>query len=936
MPSSPQSLAPVRSLPPRRLLGVMLLLIGSVLALATAVESSQVAALPPGLGSPSSSGELSVQSAAITWTNSSVSDISAGQGSDGHTCAIESGSLFCWGWGGSGRLGDGDTSQTRLQPFAVLSGDEGFTQGQVTAVSAGDFHTCAVSVGKAYCWGFGDRLGRGVATDVSVPAQVALGGASVMAISAMSTHTCAVTTAGGAWCWGRNVEGQLGDGTTTSANVLTPVQVSGLTSGVVDIGVGSSHSCALMATGGVKCWGRGANGRLGRGSQDESLTPVDVAIAGAPITDATQLSVGANHSCIVTTSKVVRCWGVNSAGQLGRGDTDDGWVPNPAVVSSVGGPALADQVAVSAGQQHTCSVSSTGAVRCWGWNSLGQLGNGQKQASAFKVPQEVPAAEPYTNSDVSAVNSGPEHTCVVRSARAYCWGHNHAGRLGNGGNTWNQAVGAVSVYVPPASISPSTQTISGTEGSAITSSTAFTASGFSGTVTYSATLPAGLSFDQGTGVISGTPSASSSAQVTITASDGAATATATVTFNIAAAPPSVDLSVYNGWGNDSRNGTVGSPLDPPLVIRTRGMTGPVTFTVVSQPSQGVFQPTSLPPGLSIVTTSATAAEIVGTPTSAGISTFYIAASDNGTADVHSSSSIIITVTSGSGSNSSGGGAVFVPAPASPDTTPPRSAPEGVGESDLISEERQEQLTSSAGEGKVLVNGELVDASITQASADLRSSEPAQRSPQQVTELQNLAASMLDQLSTALGGRTGSISLRNTPTGAVILGLATDPVTGQPMEIPVENVVFVSGGGLVLMASGIDGRSPARIGLDGSVEIPEGGYVSVVAGGLTPGEGGEVVVMSTPRLIGNFDVGESGDVREQAALPSNLGSGSHTLVVTVGDEAASLGFRVVPNGVRPTLPVTGSSNDLIVVWSLVFLVAGALVLALDRRRHLFTR
>ena len=482
------------------------------------------------------------------------------------------------------------------------------------------------------------------------------------------------------------------------------------------------------------------------------------------------------------------------------------------------------------------------------------------------------------------------------------------------------------------SISPATQTISGTEGTAITSSTAFTASGFSPSsysVT-SGTLPAGLSIDSSTGVISGTPTASSSAQVTVTASDGTTTSTATITFNIVAAPPSVDLSPINGVGNTFRPGTVGTPLSPPLVLRSLGMTGPVTFSAVDRTGQATYVPANLPPGLSIVSTSATAAEIVGTPTQEGqFPPFYISATD-GTTTVYSSSSIIITVAAASGGGTPSGGVVVPPAP--PTTTP---APEGVGESDLITEERQEQLTSSAGEGKVLVNGELVDASVIQASADLRSSDPTQRSPQQVTELQSLAASMIDQLSTALGGGTGSILVRNTPTGAVILGLATDPATGLPMEIPVENVVFVSGGGLVLMASGIDGRSPARIGLDGSVEIPEGGYVSVVAGGLAPGEGGEVVVMSTPRLIGSFDVGESGDVREQAALPTDLGSGSHTLVVTVGDEAASLGFRVVPNGVRPTLPVTGGSNELIVIWSLTFLVAGALVLALDRRRHLFT-
>jgi hypothetical protein len=246
------------------------------------------------------------------------------------------------------------------------------------------------------------------------------------------------------------------------------------------------------------------------------------------------------------------------------------------------------------------------------------------------------------------------------------------------------------------------------------------------------------------------------------------------------------------------------------------------------------------------------------------------------------------------------------------------------------------LTSTAGGAKVLVGGQLVEVSLTQASSTLRSSNPSQRTAQQVTELQGVASSMLEQLRAALGGSTGSLSVRNTATGAVIIGLAVDPITGQPMEIPVENVVLVTGGGLVLMASGIDGQSAARIGLDGSIEIPKGGQVAVVAGGLTPGISGEVVVMSTPRLIGDFKVGASGDIAEQATLPTDLGLGAHTVVVTVGTEAASLGFRVVDSGALPALPRTGRNSDLITVWSLVFLVGGALVLAIDRRKNLLFR
>ena len=484
------------------------------------------------------------------------------------------------------------------------------------------------------------------------------------------------------------------------------------------------------------------------------------------------------------------------------------------------------------------------------------------------------------------------------------------------------------------SITPATQTLNGTEGTAIAASTPFMPNGFAGTVTYavsSGTLPAGLSIDTSTGVISGTPTAPSSAQITITGTEGTSTSTATVTFNIASAPPGVNLSPLNGVGNTSRTVTTGSPLNPAILVRSVGMTGPVTFTAVKQTGQATYEPFSLPAGLNLTSTGLTSAEITGTPTAAGIASFHIKATD-GVSTVYSSTDIIVTVTAPtapSAPNNSG-----LPAPPGDAVETPAATP-AVGPT-LITEERQTQLTSTAGGAKVLVGGQLVEVSLTQASSTLRSSNPSQRTARQVTELQGVASSMIEQLRAALGGSTGSLSVRNTSTGAVIIGLAVDPITGQPMEIPVENVVLVTGGGLVLMASGIDGQSAARIGLDGSIEIPKGGQVAVVAGGLTPGVNGEVVVMSTPRLIGDFKVGASGDIAEQATLPTDLSLGAHTVVVTVGAEAASLGFRVVDSGALPALPRTGRNSDLITVWSLVFLVGGALVLAIDRRKNLLFR
>lgn len=258
---------------------------------------------------------------------------------------------------------------------------------------------------------------------------------------------------------------------------------------------------------------------------------------------------------------------------------------------------------------------------------------------------------------------------------------------------------------------------------------------------------------------------------------------------------------------------------------------------------------------------------------------------------------------------------------------------------LLTPERQSQLTAPAGAVRMLVGGELVEVDVVQASAELRAIPPAERTAEQVRELQALADAMLTQLQVLLGpDATLPISVRQTAQGAVVVGLVRDPVTGLSIEVPVEHVVLVSGGGLVLMVSGGEGSAPAIVGADGVLEIAEGGFVSVLAYGLAPGTIGEVVVMSTPRLIGEFEVAPDGGVTEQAMLPEDLGIGDHTVVVTVGEEAASLGFRIVAStalagGDRSnlTLPITGTQSHA-GSWAVLFMALGGLAALLGTRRR----
>ena len=189
----------------------------------------------------------------------------------------------------------------------------GLTSG-VAAVSAGREHTCAVTTaGGVKCWGFNDEGRR--------------------------DHTCAVTTAGGLKCWGRNISGRLGDGTTTDR--FTPVDVTGLTSGVAAVSAGGGHTCALTTAGGVKCWGRNGNGQLGDGTTAHRSTPVDVTGLTSGVA---AVSAGGGHSCALTTAGGVKCWGRNFEGELGDGTTVDRSTPVDVVAFVLAAPPDPPQV----------------------------------------------------------------------------------------------------------------------------------------------------------------------------------------------------------------------------------------------------------------------------------------------------------------------------------------------------------------------------------------------------------------------------------------------------------------------------------------------------------------------------------------------------------------------------------------------------------------
>ena len=343
-----------------------------------------------------------------------VTSISVG---GSYACAVTtSGGAKCWGTGDSGQLGDG-RAVNATTPVNVT----GLTSG-VASISAGRAHTCVVTTsGGAKCWGAGvwGTLGRGSEGSATTPVNVTGLTSGVAAISAGYYHTCAITTSGGAKCWGQGTDGQLGGGSTSDA--WTPANVAGLSSGVTSISTGDYHTCAVTAAGGAKCWGRGTSGQLGNGNTASTTTPVDVTGLSSGVTS---ISTGDYHTCAVTAAGGAKCWGYGAYGQLGQGAT-------ATITTPVNVTGLTSGVAsISAGNGHTCAITTSGGAKCWGNGADGRLGNGS--TASVTTPVDVTGL----TSGVTRISGGGRHTCAVTtSGGAKCWGYGHLGRLGNGSTT---------------------------------------------------------------------------------------------------------------------------------------------------------------------------------------------------------------------------------------------------------------------------------------------------------------------------------------------------------------------------------------------------------------------------------------------------------------------------------------------------------------------
>lgn len=349
-------------------------------------------------------------------------------GGDYHGCAISpDGELKCWGSNSGGQTG----SYSARAPVTV----HGSGAVDYVDVVVADEYSCAISsTGAVRCWGRGTdgQLGNGSTATTGTPTDVVGLGSDAEAISVRDGHGCVVLATGGVKCWGRNASGQLGDGTTTPHPA--PVDVSGLQSGIAGIAAGGEHTCALTADGGVKCWGSNQHGALGDGTTTDQHEPRDVpGLAGV-----TAIAAGEAHTCALLDDGTVKCWGMGDLGRLGDGTSDNHHAPNQ--VAGLPGPV----VAIRLGATHSCALLSTGRLACWGGNADSQIGDGTT------VDRFLPVVVPGLAGEVVDFDAGKWRSCArLVSGGLHCWGRDW---LGNGANAGGSPV-AVSVAGFPSPVS---------------------------------------------------------------------------------------------------------------------------------------------------------------------------------------------------------------------------------------------------------------------------------------------------------------------------------------------------------------------------------------------------------------------------------------------------------------------------------------------------
>lgn len=343
----------------------------------------------------------------------STPQVAAGEA---HTCLLDrSGNVWCWGWNIYGQAGS-EPSQSVWPPVQLpLTG--------ITSISSGAYHSCAIDgAGRLFCWGRNNQgqLGNENLNDSSIPVEVtALSGETIAAVSCGSFHTCAVNTSGQAWCWGSNRDGKLGNGEAGGV-YKQPVPVIGELPALVSIAAGATFTCAADVHGVAWCWGDGSFGETG--SKTMQSNPLPVQVSG--VNNVKSLSAGWAHLCALSSDGNAACWGKNFAGELGNSSNIPRSLPAPITGLSGKQPLRI----LSVGGRTSCALTEAGFLLCWGRNDAGQAG------SAARVDTLLPAQVNGIPGNIISLAVGGSHTCALTdTGDLYCWGDNDLGQLGAAG-----------------------------------------------------------------------------------------------------------------------------------------------------------------------------------------------------------------------------------------------------------------------------------------------------------------------------------------------------------------------------------------------------------------------------------------------------------------------------------------------------------------------
>ena len=327
---------------------------------------------------------------------------------------------YAWGSNAAGQLGNGSTTDNHYPTLFNLP--SGIT---ITAVAAGYQHNLAIgSNNQLYAWGRNNEgeFGNGTTTSSNNPVAISspFFGLPIIAVAAGYHHSLTIRSDGLLYAWGDNPDGELGNGSTTQSttptNVKTPPQT-----GITAIAAGKLHNLAIGNDGKLYAWGYNGDGELGNGTTTNGLTPIVVSLPNGAI--PTAIAAGGSHSLAIGSDGNLYAWGGNAAGQLGNGSTTNSLTP---ILVSL--PVGVAPIAIAAGYQHSLAIGSDGNLYAWGYNADGELGNSTTVQSPTPVVVSLPAGVIPIN-----ISAGYQHSLAIGSdGKLYAWGNNSNGQLGDG------------------------------------------------------------------------------------------------------------------------------------------------------------------------------------------------------------------------------------------------------------------------------------------------------------------------------------------------------------------------------------------------------------------------------------------------------------------------------------------------------------------------